>query len=177
MKWSINTYFKNVLFKPRSENTHGLIGWMNWSLCNPLQAKLYLSVIDDVIESMRELFVEEGFEDRVLDDLRHVSLNCCPILWKQKKNKKQSTAELCWVCQNKSEVCWSSEEVCAGKEGWVLCLLRCSFGSQRWCSLKQWRTSGRTTSTRLTFCCSFLTTTNRPAQNQNSQVSKFLKCI
>ncbi|XP_008320077.1 TFIIA-alpha and beta-like factor isoform X2 [Cynoglossus semilaevis] len=35
-------------------------------------AKLYLSVIDDVIESMRELFVEEGFEDRVLDDLRHL---------------------------------------------------------------------------------------------------------
>ncbi|XP_076022022.1 TFIIA-alpha and beta-like factor [Genypterus blacodes] len=35
-------------------------------------AKLYLSIIDDVIESMRELFVDEGIEDRVLDDLRHL---------------------------------------------------------------------------------------------------------
>uniref|UniRef100_A0A8C6UUG0 General transcription factor IIA, 1-like n=1 Tax=Neogobius melanostomus TaxID=47308 RepID=A0A8C6UUG0_9GOBI len=37
-----------------------------------LQAKLYLSIIDDVIESMRELFLDEGIEDRVLDDLRHL---------------------------------------------------------------------------------------------------------
>ncbi|XP_035519241.1 stonin-1 [Morone saxatilis] len=36
------------------------------------QAKLYLSIIDDVIESMRELFLDEGLEDRVLDDLRHL---------------------------------------------------------------------------------------------------------
>ncbi|KAM6923092.1 TFIIA-alpha and beta-like factor [Lycodopsis pacificus] len=35
-------------------------------------AKLYLSIIDDVIESMRELFMDEGLEDRVLDDLRHL---------------------------------------------------------------------------------------------------------
>uniref|UniRef100_UPI0037E89859 TFIIA-alpha and beta-like factor n=1 Tax=Semicossyphus pulcher TaxID=241346 RepID=UPI0037E89859 len=35
-------------------------------------AKLYLSIIDDVIESMRELFSDEGLEDRVLDDLRHL---------------------------------------------------------------------------------------------------------
>uniref|UniRef100_A0A8C6UW36 General transcription factor IIA, 1-like n=1 Tax=Neogobius melanostomus TaxID=47308 RepID=A0A8C6UW36_9GOBI len=35
-------------------------------------AKLYLSIIDDVIESMRELFLDEGIEDRVLDDLRHL---------------------------------------------------------------------------------------------------------
>ncbi|KAL3050181.1 hypothetical protein OYC64_012260 [Pagothenia borchgrevinki] len=35
-------------------------------------AKLYLSIIDDVIESMRELFLDEGLEDRVLDDLRHL---------------------------------------------------------------------------------------------------------
>ncbi|XP_037321949.1 TFIIA-alpha and beta-like factor [Pungitius pungitius] len=34
--------------------------------------KLYLSIIDDVIESMRELFTDEGLEDRVLDDLRHI---------------------------------------------------------------------------------------------------------
>lgn len=38
-----------------------------------MQAKLYLSIIDDVIESMREIFLDEGLEDRVLDDLRHVS--------------------------------------------------------------------------------------------------------
>lgn len=43
------------------------------SFCKQLQAKLYLSIIDDVIESMRELFLDEGLEDRVLDDLRHVS--------------------------------------------------------------------------------------------------------
>ncbi|XP_054456802.1 stonin-1 [Anoplopoma fimbria] len=36
------------------------------------QAKLYLSIIDDVIQSMRELFMDEGLEDRVLDDLRHL---------------------------------------------------------------------------------------------------------
>ncbi|XP_068424866.1 TFIIA-alpha and beta-like factor [Clinocottus analis] len=35
-------------------------------------AKLYLSIIDDVIESMRELFSDEGLEDRVLDDLKHL---------------------------------------------------------------------------------------------------------
>lgn len=32
-----------------------------------------MSIIDDVIENMRELFLDEGLEDRVLDDLRHVS--------------------------------------------------------------------------------------------------------
>ncbi|CAB1426015.1 unnamed protein product [Pleuronectes platessa] len=35
-------------------------------------AKLYLSIIDDVIESMRELYLDEGLEDRVLDDLRRI---------------------------------------------------------------------------------------------------------
>ncbi|KAM4591932.1 TFIIA-alpha and beta-like factor [Odontesthes bonariensis] len=35
-------------------------------------AKLYLSIIDDVIDSMKELFLDEGLEDRVLDDLRHL---------------------------------------------------------------------------------------------------------
>ncbi|XP_077350505.1 TFIIA-alpha and beta-like factor [Festucalex cinctus] len=34
--------------------------------------KLYLSIIDDVIESMRELFLDEGLGDCVLDDLRHL---------------------------------------------------------------------------------------------------------
>ncbi|XP_064789120.1 TFIIA-alpha and beta-like factor [Oncorhynchus masou masou] len=34
--------------------------------------KLYLSIIDDVIESMREVFLDEGLEDRVLDDLRQL---------------------------------------------------------------------------------------------------------
>uniref|UniRef100_A0A672JGG9 Uncharacterized protein n=1 Tax=Salarias fasciatus TaxID=181472 RepID=A0A672JGG9_SALFA len=34
-------------------------------------AKLYLSIIDDVIDNMRELFFDEGLEDRVLDDLKH----------------------------------------------------------------------------------------------------------
>ncbi|KAG9259873.1 TFIIA-alpha and beta-like factor isoform X1 [Astyanax mexicanus] len=32
--------------------------------------KLYLSVIDDVMENVRELFLEEGIEEQVLDDLR-----------------------------------------------------------------------------------------------------------
>ncbi|XP_026164819.1 TFIIA-alpha and beta-like factor [Mastacembelus armatus] len=35
-------------------------------------AKLYLSIIDDVIETMRELFMDEGLEDRVLDDLKQL---------------------------------------------------------------------------------------------------------
>ncbi|XP_037534579.1 TFIIA-alpha and beta-like factor [Nematolebias whitei] len=35
-------------------------------------AKLYLSIIDDVIENMKELFQDEGLEDRVLDGLRQL---------------------------------------------------------------------------------------------------------
>ncbi|XP_061645661.1 TFIIA-alpha and beta-like factor [Phyllopteryx taeniolatus] len=38
----------------------------------PMVAKLYLSIIDDVIESMRELFLDEGLEDCILDNLRHL---------------------------------------------------------------------------------------------------------
>lgn len=38
-----------------------------------LQAKVYYSIIDDVIENARELLLEEGLEDRVLDDLKKVS--------------------------------------------------------------------------------------------------------
>ncbi|XP_030627142.1 TFIIA-alpha and beta-like factor [Chanos chanos] len=34
--------------------------------------KLYLSIIDDVIESIRELFLDEGVEERVLDELRQM---------------------------------------------------------------------------------------------------------
>ena len=37
------------------------------------QAKLYMSIIEDVIESVRELILDEGLEDRVLDDLKRVS--------------------------------------------------------------------------------------------------------
>ena len=52
---------------------HPLTSFWLQSVCNSLQAKLYLSIIDDVIESMRELYLDEGLEDRVLDDLRRVS--------------------------------------------------------------------------------------------------------
>ncbi|KAJ8347434.1 hypothetical protein AAFF_G00201170, partial [Aldrovandia affinis] len=38
---------------------------------NPVP-KLYLSVIEDVIESMREVFLDEGVEERVLEDLRRL---------------------------------------------------------------------------------------------------------
>ncbi|XP_066517313.1 TFIIA-alpha and beta-like factor isoform X2 [Hoplias malabaricus] len=34
--------------------------------------KLYLSIIDDVMDSIRELFLEEGVEERVIDDLRQM---------------------------------------------------------------------------------------------------------
>ena len=37
------------------------------------QAKLYMSIMEDVIESMRELILEEGLEDRVLDELKQVT--------------------------------------------------------------------------------------------------------
>uniref|UniRef100_A0A3Q3VQE8 Uncharacterized protein n=1 Tax=Mola mola TaxID=94237 RepID=A0A3Q3VQE8_MOLML len=50
------------------------------------QAKLYLSVIDDVIESMRELFLDEGLEDRVLNDLRH--------LWESKMMQSKAMEDL-----------------------------------------------------------------------------------
>lgn len=59
-----------------------------YSFCEQLQAKLYLSIINDVIESMRELFLDEGLEDRALDDLRHVSYilhNPCFIFFFLKK--------------------------------------------------------------------------------------------
>ncbi|XP_077585503.1 TFIIA-alpha and beta-like factor isoform X1 [Stigmatopora nigra] len=35
-------------------------------------AKLYLSIIDDVVENMREVFLDEGLEDCILDDLRNL---------------------------------------------------------------------------------------------------------
>ncbi|XP_061693888.1 TFIIA-alpha and beta-like factor isoform X2 [Syngnathoides biaculeatus] len=38
----------------------------------PMVAKLYLSIINDVIESMRELFLDEGIEDCILDNLRQL---------------------------------------------------------------------------------------------------------
>ncbi|KAG5831356.1 hypothetical protein ANANG_G00302890 [Anguilla anguilla] len=41
------------------------------SSSNPVP-KLYLSVIDDVIDSLRELFLDEGMEERVLEDLRQL---------------------------------------------------------------------------------------------------------
>ncbi|KAL4641221.1 stonin-1 [Arapaima gigas] len=36
------------------------------------QPKLYISVIDDVIESVREVFLDEGVEERVLEELRQL---------------------------------------------------------------------------------------------------------
>ncbi|KAK3523224.1 hypothetical protein QTP86_022944 [Hemibagrus guttatus] len=36
------------------------------------QPKLYLSIIDDVIESVREVFTDEGVEERVIDELRQL---------------------------------------------------------------------------------------------------------
>ncbi|KAL0983857.1 hypothetical protein UPYG_G00133800 [Umbra pygmaea] len=35
-------------------------------------SKLYLSIIEDVIDNMRELILDEGLEDRVLEDLRQL---------------------------------------------------------------------------------------------------------
>lgn len=37
-----------------------------------MQAKLYRSVIEDVIEGVRDLFAEEGVEEQVLKDLKQV---------------------------------------------------------------------------------------------------------
>lgn len=39
------------------------------------QPKLYLSIVDDVMESVRELFIDEGVEERVLEELRQVRVN------------------------------------------------------------------------------------------------------
>uniref|UniRef100_W5LLM1 Uncharacterized protein n=1 Tax=Astyanax mexicanus TaxID=7994 RepID=W5LLM1_ASTMX len=47
--------------------------------------KLYLSVIDDVMENVRELFLEEGIEEQVLDDLRQN--NHFFIIWAVLKEK------------------------------------------------------------------------------------------
>jgi len=110
---------------------------LTFSVCQQLQAKLYLSIIDDVIESMRELFLDEGLEDRVLDDLKHVSY----IVLLHLKNN---------TCN--AQVRPSSED--------IRCFfLLCSFGSQRWCSQKQWKTSGKIISTRPTLYCSSPPTT------------------
>ncbi|XP_054885084.1 TFIIA-alpha and beta-like factor isoform X2 [Poeciliopsis prolifica] len=49
-------------------------------------AKLYLSIMDDVIDSMKELFLDEALEDRVLDDLRH--------LWESKVMQSKAMEDL-----------------------------------------------------------------------------------
>ncbi|XP_016523979.1 stonin-1 [Poecilia formosa] len=50
------------------------------------QAKLYLSIMDDVIDSMKDFFLDEGLEDRVLDDLRH--------LWESKVLQSKAMEDL-----------------------------------------------------------------------------------
>ncbi|TNM99830.1 hypothetical protein fugu_012863 [Takifugu bimaculatus] len=50
------------------------------------QAKVYLSIIDDVIESIRELFLDEGLEDRLVDHLRH--------LWESKMMQSRAIEDL-----------------------------------------------------------------------------------
>ncbi|CAG09467.1 unnamed protein product, partial [Tetraodon nigroviridis] len=50
------------------------------------QAKFYFSIIDDVIESIRELFLDEGLEDRLVDDLRH--------LWESKMMQSKAMEDL-----------------------------------------------------------------------------------
>lgn len=37
-----------------------------------MQPELYKSIIEDVIEGVRELFAEEGVEEQVLKDLKQV---------------------------------------------------------------------------------------------------------
>uniref|UniRef100_A0A3B3U3G1 General transcription factor IIA, 1-like n=1 Tax=Poecilia latipinna TaxID=48699 RepID=A0A3B3U3G1_9TELE len=49
-------------------------------------AKLYLSIMDDVIDSMKDFFLDEGLEDRVLDDLRH--------LWESKVLQSKAMEDL-----------------------------------------------------------------------------------
>ena len=39
---------------------------------NPLQGKLYKSVIDDVLSNVKEAFRDDGIDDQVLDELKHV---------------------------------------------------------------------------------------------------------
>ena len=64
--------------------------------------------MDDVIESMRELFLDEGLEDRALDDLRHVSYNLYnPCFVYLKRNKLLSLTAVVSYIKVKS----SSEEV------------------------------------------------------------------
>lgn len=116
-----------------------------------MQAKLYLSIIDDVIESMRELFLDEGLEDRVLDDLRHVSyIRRNPAKIHKMHIWTQVTAKLGHLVRKYT--CYQEDR--------LLCPLLCSFGSQRWCSQKQWKTWGKTT-THPTLCCSSPPTTDR----------------
>lgn len=111
-----------------------------------MQAKFYLSIIDDVIESIRELFLDEGLEDRLVDDLRHVSyVSPNKIVHPGPAEQNQSSS---------SDVSYQGVR--------QPCLLICSSGNQRWCSQKQWKTWGRATSTHPTLCCSFLLTTDRP---------------
>lgn len=44
------------------------------SLCNlcVVQPKFYKSVIDDVIEGVRDVFVEEGVDEQILKELKRV---------------------------------------------------------------------------------------------------------
>lgn len=69
LSWLINTFLLAICFCSGQQ----------------LQPKLYLSIIEDVIDCTRELFLDEGLEDRVLDDLKQVSCIPHPVLLKKKK--------------------------------------------------------------------------------------------
>uniref|UniRef100_A0A669P529 Uncharacterized protein n=1 Tax=Phasianus colchicus TaxID=9054 RepID=A0A669P529_PHACC len=44
--------------------------------------KLYKSIIDDVIESIQDLFAEEGIDKQVLRNLKEVSCSMILYFWK-----------------------------------------------------------------------------------------------
>uniref|UniRef100_A0A452R9R1 Uncharacterized protein n=1 Tax=Ursus americanus TaxID=9643 RepID=A0A452R9R1_URSAM len=48
---------------------------------NTLYPKLYRSVIEDVIEGVRDLFAEEGIEEQVLKDLKLDAASKLVLFW------------------------------------------------------------------------------------------------
>lgn len=49
-----------------------ILDWKYFFFFFLMQPELYKSIIEDVIEGVRELFAEEGVEEQVLKDLKQV---------------------------------------------------------------------------------------------------------
>uniref|UniRef100_A0A8D0CEL9 Uncharacterized protein n=1 Tax=Salvator merianae TaxID=96440 RepID=A0A8D0CEL9_SALMN len=66
-----------------------------YDLCT-MQPKFYKSVIDDVIEGVRDIFMEEGVDEQILKELKRCQMT---ILWREKTTPKE--------CKTFSDALWA----------------------------------------------------------------------